>query len=271
MESDSEPRFVVQWAKYSSMAKAGLRVVKRSSGQKSRQQRSSGGGTQDAHNPWHTVDDIQKQLGVSREVAQDYYDAVNGGADGGFTRGWDGAIRAYEQGNLDDYIDSNFRAQDVINMKYNGDRDAYRKAVVKKADDCEKLIDAAPKWNGGELMRGYSLSPKEIADLTETGREINLNWGTASWTTDADVAKYQFAGSGQNGLIAHVVGERRGTSIDGLSHFSGQYADYKGAGEWEVLCSKHESFECVGKTVDPDGLTHAWYRVVSRNRNWEED
>jgi len=226
-----------------------------------------GGGTQTEHNPWHTVEDIQKQLGVSKEKAQDFYDAVNGGADGGFTRGWDGAIRAYEQGNLDDYIDHDFRAQNVIKMKYNGDRDAYKKAVVKKADDCEKLIDAAPKWNGSELMRGFDLSPDKIAKLTEPGMEINLNWGTASWTTDRGTAVNTFAGYGSHGLVAHVTGERRGTSIDGISHFSGQYSKY-GSGEWEVLCSKKESFEFVRKTVDADGLTHAWYRVVSRNRDW---
>lgn len=243
-----------------------------SSGQAERARRSGGGdgmggGTQTGHNPWRTVDDIQKQLGVSREVAQDYYDAVNGGVDGGFTRGWDGAIRAYEHGSLDDYIDNDFNAQDVISMKYNGDRDAYKKAVIKKADDCEKLIDAAPKWNGGELMRGFDLPPDKIAQLTEPGMEINLNWGTASWTTDRDTAVGTFAGYGSHGLVAHVVGERRGTSIDGISHFSGQYNQF-GGGEWEVLCSKRESFEFIRKTVDADGFTHAWYRLVSKDKDW---
>lgn len=240
------------------------------SGQAGRTQRTSGVGntTQEEHSPWHTADDIQRQLGVGGQDAQDFYDAVNGGSDGGFTKGWDGAIRAYERGDIDDFIDESYAAQNVISSKYNGSRDAYIKAVEKKANDCERLIDASPKWNGSELMRGYDLSPDQIDRLTEPGREINLNWGTASWTTDRDTAVQTFAGYGSHGLVAHVVGERRGTSIDGISHFSAQYSPY-GSGEYEVLCSKRESFEFVRKTVDPDGFTHAWYRIVSRNKDWD--
>lgn len=233
-----------------------------------------GGGTQTEHAKWHTVNDIQQALGVSSEDAQDFYDAVNGGRDGGFTRGWDTAIRAYQQGMSPDEVIDASDARDVVASKYNGDKDAYIRDVAKKAKDCERLIDASPKWNGSELMRGFHDMPQDAIDaLTDPNAMINLNAGTASWTTSEGVASV-FAETYANpkqGLIAHVRGDggMRATSIEGISAFN-HYDDGNEGSEWEVLASQKNAYRCVRTWYDPDGTTHAEYEVVSTNHNWKK-
>lgn len=243
----------------------------KSSGQAARRRRGRGGSdTQKWHASWESVEDIQDALGVSREEAQDYWDAVNGGDDGGFTRGWDAVIRAYEQGKTVDEI-MEMKAgwattvQDIVDDKFNGDRDAYMKAVIKKADDCEKLIEKSPKWTGTELMRGYhDMSKEDMQKLMTPDVELNLNWGTASWTTDTQTAVETFAHGDYDpahAFVAHCTGDRKGTSINGLSHFKDS--------EWEVLCSKGEAFKFVRSEVI-NGVTHAWYEVVKTDKDWSK-
>lgn len=247
-----------------------------SSGQNAREQRTRGGdgmggGTQTEHNPWKTAEDIKNQLGVSEDVAKDFRDAIYEPENdkGGFTYGWDKVIRAYQNGELDKMLNTS-KVDKIIRRDYGGDTDAYVRDVVKKATNCEKLIDAAPKWNGGELMRGFSgLDAKTLADLTTPGVLIDLNHGTASWSTKESVAR-SFAeyssfmpfGAPAGSFVAHVEsGTRRGTSIKNLSFYDG---------EDEVLCSAKEAFVCTRVEKRPNGEVHAYYDVVKTNHNWKK-
>ena len=175
---------------------------------------------------------ISSSLGVSTQKAQDFVDAINEQDVGGFSYGWDTAIREYQNGATRSQILDLDGTSDAIAEHFNGSQDAYFAALRKKAGNCEEFIDRSPKWSGGELMRGFSgLSSATVAALTNTDPNvlINLNKGTASWTTDEGTA-YMFSSWGNDGLIAHVVsGERRGTSIRAVSAFDD---------EDEVLCSR---------------------------------
>lgn len=243
-------------------------MPKRGSGQEARTQRSSnsngmGGGTQTTHMAWSDAEDIEDALGVSSQQARDYFNAVNGGDNGGFTRGWDTQIRDYQTLSTDDFLDKN---RFVIDSKYGGNEEAYIRAVSKKARDCESLIDASPKWNGGELSRGFkNLDSDTLAQLTTVGAKVDLNYGTASWSTSEDVARgfarYYGYGAPNGSFVAHVEsGTRRGTSIRGLSHY------YE---ENEVLCSKNEAFICTKVETRPNGEVHAYYDVIDTNYNWK--
>ena len=238
------------------------------SGQGKREQRGQqsgedvmSGATQDTHASWRNASDIANVLGVSEAEAQDYYDAVNGGMDGGFTWGWDGVIRAYQQGKTREEILSMSGVSGAINSKFGGDADAYMAELEKKALNCEKFIAKAPKWNGAELTRGYyDMSDDVIAALTTPNAAINLNLGSASWTTDPKVSeKFSHHGNGSGKrFIAHCTGKRRGTSVRNLSHFGT---------EAEVLCSEKEAFQFV-RMEQIGGAVHAWYTVVDTNMDW---
>lgn len=242
----------------------------RSSGQTARRRRERGvpynNDTQSHHATWFDADDIKDRLGVSEQQAQDYFDAVNGGSNGGFTKGWDAVIRAYEQGlSVDEIMNMSAgyhqTVQELVDVKYNGDRKAYMAEVAKKARNCESLIDASPKWDGGELMRGFKyLDADTFNALTTVGAKVDLNRGTASWSTDEEIARSFANGAKSPGsFIAHCSSPRRGTSIRNLSHY-----DY----EEEVLCSSHEAFICTGVRKDSQGRTHAYYDLVDTNYDW---
>ena len=224
----------------------------------------AGGETQTAHADWSNAEDIKNALGVSGAKAQDYWDAVNGGDNGGFTRGWDTQIRDYETMNRDDFLDKHRYEVDSL---YGGDKDAYLRAVGKKARDCESLIDDSPKWNGGELTRGFKhMDDNTLAQLTTVGAKVDLNHGTASWSTNENVAKsfanYYGYGAPSGSFVAHVEGgARRGTSIRGISQFHS---------EDEVLGSKNEAFICTRVETRPNGEVHAYYDVVDTNYNWKK-
>jgi len=242
-----------------------------SSGQAERARRSGGGdgmggGTQDGHNPWRTVEDIQNQLGISYEEAKGLREAIDSDI-GGFSYGWDGNIRKLQNGFSEQVILSDWETQKAINDNFGGDAKAYMTELRKKAANCEKLIDSAPKWNGGELRRGLHSMPKEVLeDLTRVGDVVDLNAGTASWTTNPKVAN-NFAGyyghsAPAGSFVAHVEsGTRRGTSIKNLSHFNS---------EDEVLCSRKEAFQCLRVETRPNGEVHAYYKVVSTNVDWDK-
>lgn len=235
--------------------------------QKTRGSDGMGGGTQSGHAAWGSASDIASTLGVSDSKARDYWDAINGDEDGGFTWGWDSNIRKYQNGASQSEITSDAKTRQVINDKFNGSESAYMAELRKKANNCESLIDASPKWNGGELSRGYlKLSPSTLAELTTVGNVVDLNAGTASWTTSSRVSNnfaHYYGGSAPSGsLVAHVVsGKRRGTSVKGLSHFQS---------ENEILCSKREAFECLRVVRKPNGEVHAYYRVVSTDMDWDK-
>ena len=202
---------------------------------------------------------LAARTGVSMEKAEEFKDALDG-ATGGFTWGWDRAIRAYQRGATKEDIKALPKTMDAIADNFGGDENAYFAALSSKASLCEELIDRSPKWNGSELQRGFNnLDERTMQRLTSTepGTIINLNAGTASWTTDQYTAE-GFAGHGSGSLVAHVTGERRGTSIRAGSHFFG---------EEEVLCSRREAFRCV--RVEKHGsTTHAYYEVVDTDYDW---
>ena len=234
------------------------------SGQGKREQRGGdvmSGATQDQHADWSSAEDIAAELGVSIEEARDLHDAIDSDI-GGFSHGWDSVIRAYQQGKTREEILKMDDVKYAIYDNFGGDIDAYMDELVKKATNCEKLIDKAPKWNGGELTRGYYDMPDDvIAALTTPNSLINLNLGTASWTTDPSVSEgFSHHGDGTgHRFIAHCTGERRGTSIRNLSAF-----DF----EDEVLCSAKEGFEFVRMETASDGAIHAWYKVSDHNVDW---
>lgn len=248
-------------------------MPKTSSGQEPRRRRAAndgmGGGVQDAHNPWRNAKDIQDAIGVSEQEADDFYHAVSGNgkrygddAEGGFTYGWDNAIRHLQRGASEKEILSLHGTREAIDSKFGGDKDAYMKMLRKKTADVERLIDKSPKWQGGETFRGFKHLPASVIDqLTTVGNVVDLNNGTASWTTDASVAS-RFASSGANSsFIAHVAAgtKRRGTSIKNLSLFNS---------ESEVLCSKNEQFICTDvKWIG--GKKHAYYELVDTNYRWK--
>ena len=244
------------------------------SGQTVREQRDEnegmGGGTQTKHNDWKTVEDIQRALGVSEDEARDFKNALNSDTDEtGYTNGWDKVIRAYENGEMDRMLQT-AKVNRIINQKYGGDTQAYVDSVAKKAKDCERLIDMSPKWNGPELMRGYKgLDQDALTQLTTPGVLIDLNRGTASWTSKESTARsyagytnYMPTGAPKGGFVAHVEsGTRRGTSIKNLSFFKS---------EDEVLCSSKEAFVCVRVETRPNGEVHAYYDVVETNHKWKK-
>ena len=260
--------------KYSFTGKAGLRMPKRGSGQEERMQRSAGGdgmggGTQTAHMSWYDAEDIADALGVSKETAEDFYHAVSGNgekygddAEGGFTFGWDNAIRHLQRGASENEILSLYGAREAIDTKFGGDKNAYMDMLRKKSADVERLIDASPKWQGGETFRGFKNMPaSKLAELTTVGNVVDLNNGTASWTSNENVAR-RFASSGQNSsFVAHVSAgtRRRGTSIKNISLFNS---------EDEILCSKNEQFICT-RTERRNGRLHAYYELVDTNYRWK--
>lgn len=229
-----------------------------------------GGGTQDQHNRWGTAAQIRMQLKIGAAEAKDLKNAIYEPQNGGFTWGWDSVIRAYENGASESDImkltaGKYDNVQKLVDAKYGGDRSAYMKEVAKKARNCEKLIDLAPKWNGAELTRGFKkLDASTFADLTRVGSVVDLNNGTASWTTTEDVAR-GFAGyklgTPTGSFVAHCSGARRGTSIRNLSRFKR---------EDEVLCSKNEAFQCVRVERRKNGEVHAYYRLIDANHDWTQ-
>ena len=216
--------------------------------------------TQKGHPSKYDAASLAARTGVSTEKAQEFIDAIHGGSIGGFTWGWDGVIRAYQNGATRAQILSMHHTKETIQNKFGGDENAYFAALRRKASGCEELIDRSPKWNGKELTRGFhGLDNATIDALTNTDPNtlINLNRGTASWTTSVSVAR-SFASSSY-GFIAHVSGERRGTSIKAGSHYKG---------ESEVLCSRREAFRCTRWEKHSDGYIHAYYEVVDTDYDW---
>lgn len=91
----------------------------------------------------------------------------------------------------------------------------------KMADDLEEFIDKAPKWAGGTTYRGIGLweeSDLEAFRTAQASRTPIEMYGSSSWSTDKETAKYFAERDGD----IHVVfvcskGQPMGTSIGGLS------------------------------------------------------
>lgn len=215
------------------------------------------GGEQDHHNPWGSPSDIASQLGVSDQEAQDMYDAIYG-----FTWGWDQVMRARQRGgDIEDLKKAHYKTRSIIDSQFGGDESAYLAEVDKRIANANKLLDMAPKWNGGELFRGYALT-QDLVDEFTSGKVVNLNFGNASWSTDSLVAQ-DFANNNNSWespikFIAHTNQKRNATSIRGLSHFFPEH---------EVFGSYKEAFVCT-QTQAIGNYVHAWFDVVDYNHNW---
>lgn len=162
---------------------------------------------------------VESACGVDAVTGQDFVDAVRG-----FSYQWDWEIRQYQMGNR------SFKSHHGHTMEQ----------IKKKAEDCERFIDASPKWCGGTTYRGISVSKDQIAEWTgyiTSKTEISMN-GTASWSTKRSVSE-SFAGFhiGEMDARGRKQTERAlfkcddpqyGTSIMYLSRFEGEH---------EILCS----------------------------------
>lgn len=220
--------------------------------------------TQSSHPYGGSAADIMSRTGVSAEKADQFYDAINGGSEGGFTRGWDSVIRAYQRGATRKEILDMPGTKSSISSNFGGNESAFFAKLAQKSSACEELIDRSPKWKGKMLYRGFrGLDSETISRLTDTtpGTLINLNAGTASWTTSSTVAS-NFSSGWSGRLIAHVSGSenRRATSIKASSHYKS---------EDEVLASRREAFVCT-KVVNKGGVVHAYYKVVDTDYDWSD-
>lgn len=216
------------------------------------------GGEQTMHNFWRGPNDIARQLGVSKEEAQDMYDAVNG-----FSRGWDSAMRARQNGASAEEILNIGRTRRVVQREFGGDVDAYMSELDKKVASADRFLELSPKWNGGDLHRGYSLSQADVDKLT-SGNLVDLNFGNASWTTSESTASKYAADKIKDSqpvrFIAHTSGQKRNaTSIKNLAYYTS---------EDEVYASKGEAFACI-RTQKIGSEVHAWYDVVDYNHKWK--
>lgn len=105
----------------------------------------------------------------------------------------------------------------------------------RDAENLERAIAVAPKWAGGPTYRGLEgLDSDLFREMTTVGNEIDINYGTASWSTDRDTAR-SFSGGGKGSVVfVHDSPRQNGTSIKSLSRYNS---------EDEVLCSKNNRYK----------------------------
>lgn len=215
------------------------------------------GGEQTGHNPWRDEVDISDQLGVSIEEARDMFEAIQG-----FTFGWDTVMRARQRGADVDEILEIHGTKAAIRDEFGGNVDAYMKELDKRVANADRFLELAPKWNGGELQRGYALTQADVDKFT-SGNIVNLNFGNASWTTDPETSE-DFANNNMTykmpvKFIAHTTDKRNATSITNLSECPW---------ESEVYGSQGEAFVCT-KTQQIGDFVHGWFDVVDYKHKWK--
>lgn len=146
-------------------------------------------------------------LGVSEERAKELYGSIQSFTGSGYTE-----IRKAQNGGGSDW-------------------------AKKAAENCEAYIDAAPKWGGGTTYRGINVS-KEAAATFVKNAIIDINRGTASWSTSREVSK-SFSGKGSGSkVVFRCKTQSRGTSIKHISFFPG---------ENEVLVSRRVQYKVTGR------------------------
>lgn len=120
-----------------------------------------------------------------------------------------------------------------------------------QAESVERYIAAAPKWNGGTLYRGISVSSSDadklIADA-KAGKPFDQR-GTSSWSSTSSVGKGytipETASRGNVKVLYRTPGTKLGTSIRHLS---------KHQDENEVIISKNAKW--VATSVKKQGATY---------------
>jgi hypothetical protein len=152
-----------------------------------------------------TYKQVAKDLGVNENEAIQMVDAVNTYSDGAYK-----GIRAASRGEDAQYKD--------------------------EADQCEKFINASPKWAGGQLSRGLKIYDEQkfenMIAAAQEGRPIDLR-GLSSWSSEFENAKSFSGGDYPVILRTNKKSTNRGTSIRHLS----EYRD-----EDEVLVSSKAKF-----------------------------
>lgn len=188
----------------------------------------------DAYDAGGAIEVTKTNCNVTEEVAKDYNEAVKN-----FTWQWDWEIRQVQMGN------TTFTSRHGHTIEQ----------VKKRAEDIEKFIASAPKWNGGTTYRGMSVSIETIDEwkaLIGTDTEIDMR-GTASWSTKRAVserfARYHLKEKNPLGQMQteramyECVKPQYGTSIEYLSECQGEH---------EILCSVKCKWKITGYRLDTD-------------------
>lgn len=169
-----------------------------------------------------TPEDTAAYLGVSVEQAKELYGSVNA-----YTGSQYKDMRAAQRGELDS--------------------EHYR----RMASNLETYIDEAPKWAGGTTYRGLNLDQETAATLLKDwnkGATIDINGGTASWSTRLGVSENFADYYGKSAkLVFSCKTQRRGTSVKHISQHSL---------ENEVLVSKDVRYRVVGTPKSKGGYTY---------------
>lgn len=174
--------------------------------------------TQSDHPDGHHLgtDGVEKITGASREEAEKMYKAT----------------RDFTDGMYDSIREAGFKGSPPAS-----------KSAKEKADQVDKMIDEAPKFDG-QVYRGIGVSPgtaKQIAESAAQGHLIS-QMGAASFSTNQKTAE-SFGKSNAPGADGEVVlfrskGVQNGTSVKCISEFPG---------EDEVLMSSKASWKPTGK------------------------
>ncbi len=170
---------------------------------------------------------VSKELNVPKAQAEQYVNSVSD-----FTGDWYPDIRAYQRGEFSNVPEE----------------------VVSKSEALEDYIKKAPRWNGGETFRGASVSDDEIGKYKQ-GFRLDMG-GTASWSSDVDIAK-EFSSRNvsydlPNEVIYHCDTQSKGTTIKHLSLVEE---------ESEILCSK-DSHYVIDKIEGGYGTYHVYLKEV---------
>jgi len=161
------------------------------------------------------VANTMKECGVSEQEAKDMVREISGYADG----------YAYE----------------MRHWQQTGETGAGMTPDEAKEMDAqvEKFIKESPKWGGGEIYRGISLSEADthkLLDQINAGEPVDMK-GTSSWSSDRDIADDfgQMTAMGDDvTIIFKAPGTKKGTSIDHISEFSQSEVLVSKDARWDV-------------------------------------
>ena len=145
------------------------------------------------------VDFISKNLGVSKEKAEEYNVSV--AQYGGFSFN---KIRKASYVGGTEFDEEIFAGKTVTSAN-------------KIAKNLEEFIEKSPKWDG-DIYRGINL-PRWTLNEFKQGDIIDMQ-GISSWSSNAEVAN-KFAKKGlDEKVIFHSKGTKQGTSIRHLAHYT---------------------------------------------------
>ena len=158
------------------------------------------------------TDRMAEYLGVSEKEAAELSNAV-----WGFTRDYSSYIRAIQNNDTE-------KVKDLPKPM--------REAMEKYAQNIEKYVNLAPKWDGGTTYRGINVSKNTVAKY-KVGGIIDANKGTASWSSDREVAR-DFASGKKTKVVFSCKTQSKGTSVKHLAKYGN---------EKEVLVSKNAEYK----------------------------